>query len=34
MRVTQDRTGAQLEKLSQLMKYDFLIWFVAVILGA
>ncbi len=34
LRVTQDRTGRQLERLSQLMKYDFMIWFVAVLLGA
>lgn len=34
IRVTRDRTGSQLEKLSQLMKYDFLVWFVAVLLGA
>ncbi len=34
LRVTRDRTGAQLERLSQLMKYDFLIWFIAVALGA
>ena len=34
MRVSRYRTGPQLEKLSQLMKYDFLIWFVAVVLGA
>jgi 4-hydroxybenzoate polyprenyltransferase len=34
LRVTQDRTGPQLERLSQLMKYDFLVWFVAVWLGA
>ncbi len=34
LRVSQDRTGPQLEKLSQLMKYDFMIWFVAVLLGA
>ena len=34
LRVTQDRTGPQLEQLSQLMKYDFLVWFVAVWLGA
>lgn len=33
MRVTRDRTGPQLEKLSQLLKYDFLIWFLAVVLG-
>ncbi|MCB8967003.1 MAG: geranylgeranylglycerol-phosphate geranylgeranyltransferase [Chloroflexota bacterium] len=34
LRVTRERTGPQLEKLSQLMKYDFLIWFLAVMLGA
>jgi geranylgeranylglycerol-phosphate geranylgeranyltransferase len=34
MRVTRDRTGPQLERLSQIMKYDFLVWFVAVLLGA
>lgn len=33
-KVTRYRTGPQLERLSQLMKYDFLIWFVAVLLGA
>ncbi len=33
-RVSRNRTGPQLEKLSQLMKYDFLFWFLAVILGA
>jgi geranylgeranylglycerol-phosphate geranylgeranyltransferase len=33
-RVSQKRTGSQLEQLSQLMKYDFLIWFIAVIAGA
>jgi len=33
-RVSRYRTGPQLEKLSQLMKYDFLLWFVAVLLGA
>ena len=33
-RVSQKRSGAQLEKLSQLMKYDFLIWFLAVVAGA
>lgn len=33
VRVTRERTGHQLEKLSQLMKYDFLIWFLAVLLG-
>lgn len=34
LRVTGERTGPQLEKLSQLMKYDFMVWFVAVLLGA
>ncbi|MCP4415706.1 MAG: UbiA family prenyltransferase [Chloroflexi bacterium] len=33
-RVTRERTGPQLEKLSQLMKYDFMVWFLAVLLGA
>jgi hypothetical protein len=33
-KVTRYRTGPQLERLSQLMKYDFLIWFIAVLLGA
>ncbi|MCZ2116070.1 MAG: geranylgeranylglycerol-phosphate geranylgeranyltransferase [Anaerolineae bacterium] len=33
-RVTRDRSGPQLEHLSQLLKYDFLVWFAAVILGA
>jgi geranylgeranylglycerol-phosphate geranylgeranyltransferase len=33
-RVSRYRTGPQLEKLSQLMKYDFLFWFLAVILGS
>lgn len=33
-RVSQYRSGPQLEKLSQLMKYDFLFWFLAVILGS
>ncbi len=33
VKVNRYRTGAQLERLSQLMKYDFLIWFVAVLLG-
>ncbi len=33
LRVTRERTGRQLEKLSQLMKYDFLVWFLAVLLG-
>ena len=34
MRVSRYRTGPQLEKLSQLMKYDFIVWFLAVLLGA
>ena len=34
LRVTRERTGPQLERLSQLMKYDFIIWFFAVLLGA
>ena len=34
IRVSMYRTGPQLEKLSQLMKYDFLFWFLAVILGS
>ncbi len=33
-KVTRYRTGPQLERLSQLMKYDFLIWFLAVLLGS
>lgn len=33
LRVSRERSGPQLERLSQLMKYDFLIWFIAVILG-
>ncbi len=34
LRVTRERTGPQLEKLSQLMKYDFMVWFLAVLLGS
>jgi geranylgeranylglycerol-phosphate geranylgeranyltransferase len=34
VRVTRERTGPQLEKLSLLMKYDFMVWFLAVLLGA
>ncbi|MFQ5401552.1 MAG: geranylgeranylglycerol-phosphate geranylgeranyltransferase [Anaerolineae bacterium] len=34
LRVTRERTGQQLERLSQLMKYDFIVWFLAVLLGA
>ena len=33
VKVSRERTGAQLERLSQLMKYDFMIWFLAVVLG-
>lgn len=33
LHVKDERTGPQLERLSQLMKYDFMVWFVAVILG-
>ena len=33
IRVTRERSGPQLERLSQLLKYDFLIWFAAVLLG-
>lgn len=32
--VTWERTGPQLERLSQLLKWDFLVWFAAVLLGA
>ncbi len=32
--VTRNSSGRQLERLSQLMKLDFMVWFVAVILGA
>lgn len=31
--VTRYQTAPQLQRLSQLMKYDFMIWFVAVLLG-
>lgn len=34
MKVSHYRTGPQLERLSQILKYDFLIWFLAVLLGA
>lgn len=34
MKVSHYRTGPQLERLSQLLKYDFLVWFLAVLLGA
>jgi geranylgeranylglycerol-phosphate geranylgeranyltransferase len=33
-RVSRCRTGRQLEKMSQLMKYDFLFWFLAVVFGS
>ncbi|MDX1663524.1 MAG: geranylgeranylglycerol-phosphate geranylgeranyltransferase [Candidatus Promineifilaceae bacterium] len=32
--VKRDVPGRQLERLSQLLKYDFLVWFAAVLLGA
>ena len=34
LKVNDYTTGPQLERLSQLMKYDFLVWFFAVIMGA
>jgi geranylgeranylglycerol-phosphate geranylgeranyltransferase len=34
VRVTRERTGPQLERLSQILKWDFLVWFAAVLLGA
>lgn len=34
LQVARDRTGPELERLSQIMKYDFMIWFIAVALGA
>ena len=34
LRVTRYSSGRQLERLSQLMKLDFMIWFLTVILGA
>ncbi|MDX1413380.1 MAG: geranylgeranylglycerol-phosphate geranylgeranyltransferase [Candidatus Promineifilaceae bacterium] len=34
LKVSRYRSGPQLEKLSQLMKYDFFLWFLAVILGS
>ncbi|MFN2222567.1 MAG: geranylgeranylglycerol-phosphate geranylgeranyltransferase [Candidatus Promineifilaceae bacterium] len=34
IKVTRYSSGRQLERVSQLMKLDFLVWFVAVILGA
>jgi geranylgeranylglycerol-phosphate geranylgeranyltransferase len=32
--VTYYRTGPELERLSQILKWDFLVWFAAVLLGA
>lgn len=34
IRVTYYRTGPELEQLSQVLKWDFLVWFAAVLLGA
>jgi hypothetical protein len=34
VKVTRYSSGRQLERVSQIMKLDFLIWFVAVIVGA
>jgi hypothetical protein len=34
LRLRRDSTGPQIERLSQLMKYDFLVWFLAVIIGS
>ncbi|MFZ0547069.1 MAG: geranylgeranylglycerol-phosphate geranylgeranyltransferase [Candidatus Promineifilaceae bacterium] len=34
IRTSRNSSGRQLERLSRLMKYDFFIWFIAVILGA
>lgn len=34
IKVSSHTSGRQLERLSRLMKYDFFIWFIAVILGA
>jgi hypothetical protein len=33
VKVSRHSSGRQLERISQLMKMDFMIWFVAVILG-
>lgn len=33
MTVNRERTGPQLEQLSQIFKYDFFVWFLAVFLG-
>lgn len=34
LQVKGSSTGRQLERLSQMLKYDFLVWFVAVLVGA
>lgn len=34
LHISKERTGYQLERMSQLMKYDYLIWFVAVVVGS
>jgi hypothetical protein len=34
IKVSSSTSGHQLNRLSRLMKYDFFIWFIAVILGA
>jgi hypothetical protein len=34
LHVSRERTGYQLERMSQLMKYDYLIWFLAVVVGS
>jgi geranylgeranylglycerol-phosphate geranylgeranyltransferase len=34
IKVSRNSSGRQLERLSRLMKYDFFVWFVAVIFGA
>jgi len=34
LRVTRNSSGKQLERLSQIMKLDFMVWFIAVVLGA
>ena len=34
IRVKKESSGSQFERLSQLMKHDFLIWFIAVLFGA
>jgi geranylgeranylglycerol-phosphate geranylgeranyltransferase len=34
LHVSRERTGYQLERMSQLMKYDYLVWFLAVVVGS